>query len=644
MRYFLFIATLLTCCSAQAKISLPRFFSDGMVLQRNAPIHIWGWANAGEQVKIIFKNKSYRVVAGKNGEWKISLAPQKAGGPFDMKISGGNDIMIKDILIGDVWIASGQSNMEYEMSNVRNLYKEDIATSANNNIRQFAVAHQYSFEPLKDVQPMYGGWQAASPENVLHFSAVAYFFAKQLYEKNKVPIGIIHTSWGGTPAEAWMSKEALQPFPHYLQRYNYISQPDNIAKAKQRVDSVKKAYENKLDDYFKKDTTGYWCTGIGANVSNWKKMKLPTLWEAAGLPENYDGLVWFRKEIEIPAELAGKPALLELSYIDDIDNTYVNGQMIGSGVVWNEARKYTIPAGVLKAGKNIIAVKVMDTGGGGGIYGDGNLQLTVGGEILPLNNEWQYQAFTQVPLPAYPWNEGVLFMHYEPTSMYNAMLAPLIPYSIKGAIWYQGEANTNRAKEYETLFPAMIADWRKRFNQGNFPFLFVQLANFTDYAKGADWPALREAQTKTLKTSLNTGMAVAIDVGETGDIHPKNKKAVGERLALAAQKIAYGQPVVYSGPLYQSFTANGNKMIISFTNTGSGLTSKDGALQQFEIAGADKNFVPAMAEIKNNTVVVWSDAVTSPVAVRYAWKGSPEGCNLYNKEGLPASPFRTDSW
>ncbi|HEV8285899.1 MAG TPA: sialate O-acetylesterase [Chitinophagaceae bacterium] len=626
-----------------ANITLPSFFSDGVVLQRNTSINIWGWADAGEKVKIVFNNKTYQTLAAKNGEWKIKLAPQKAGGPYEMKISGNNELLIKDILIGDVWIASGQSNMEYEMGNVRNLYKDDIASSDNNFIRQFAVKKEYSFTPLKDVTSAYGGWKAANPENVLSFSAVAYFFARDLYAKYKVPIGIINTTWGGTPAEAWTSKEALKAFPNYFDRYEYISQPQHIKAIKARVDSVRKVYEKKIEDYLIKDTTGFSCTDINYNANDWKQMKLPALWEAAGLP-NYDGLVWFRKEMNIPDELANKEAVLELSYIDDIDNTYINGKLVGSGMIWNQARKYIIPAGILKAGKNVIAVKVIDTGGGGGVYGEGKLQLSIGDKIFPLNVDWQYKVFAQAPLPPYRWNGGILNLHYEPTALYNAMLAPSIPYNIKGVIWYQGEANSNRAKEYQRLFPNMIADWRKHFAQGNFPFLFVQLANYNELAKDADWPALREAQLKTLKLSPNTGMAVTIDIGEAGDIHPKNKKDVGLRLSLAAQKIAYKDNVVYSGPIYQSYKIEGNKIIIYFTNTSGDLVSNGGDLKYFEIAGADKKFVAANAEIKGNTVIVWSDAVAYPVAVRYAWSNSPDGCNLYNKEGLPASPFRTSDW
>jgi sialate O-acetylesterase len=643
MRLIVFTILFLSSLQLNANITLPSFFSDGVVLQRNTSINIWGWADAGEKVKIVFNNKTYQTIAAKNGGWKIKLAPQKAGGPYEMKITGKNELLIKDILIGDVWIASGQSNMEYEMVNVKSQYKDDIASSDNKFIRQFAVKKEYSFMPLKDVTSAYGGWKAASPENILSFSAVAYFFAKDLYAKYKVPIGIINTTWGGTPAEAWTSKEALKAFPNYFDRYEYIKQPQHIEEAKARVDSVRKDYEKKLDEYFTKDTTGFSCTDINYNADNWKQMILPALWETAGLP-NYDGLAWFRKEINIPSELANKEAVLELSYIDDADNTYVNGKLVGSGMIWNQARKYRIPAGVLKAGKNVIAVKVLDTGGGGGIYGEGNLQLSVGDKIFPLNADWRYKAFTQAPLPPYPWSGGTLNMHYEPTAMYNAMLAPLIPYSIKGVIWYQGEANSNRAKEYQRLFPNMIADWRKRFMQGDFPFLFVQLANYIDSGKDVDWPALREAQLKTLKLSPNTGMAVTIDIGESGDIHPKNKKDVGLRLSLAAQKIAYKDNVVYSGPIYQSYKIAGNKIIIYFTNTGSGLVSRDGNLKYFEIAGADKKFVEAKAEINGNTVIVWSDAIVNPIAVRYAWSTSPDGCNLYNKEGLPASPFRTNNW
>ncbi|MFT3679246.1 MAG: sialate O-acetylesterase [Ferruginibacter sp.] len=623
---------------------MPAIFSNGMVLQRNSAIPVWGNAKPGVPVTVVLDNKKKLTVTGIKGKWIVSLPAFKAGGPYTLKVYETNNpssaVEFTDVLVGDVWIASGQSNMEWEMRALKEKYNAEIAASENNLIRQFAVKREFSFTPQDDIHS--DGWKTAGPENTLSFSAVAYFFAKELYAKYKIPIGIINTTWGGTPAEAWTSKEALKPFPNYLKRYEHISRSANVEQVKARVDSLQKQYALKLDNYFKNDTTGYSCTLSNYDASAWKMMKLPTLWETGGLLNNYDGLVWFRKEIEIPAELAGKVAVLELSYIDDIDNTYINGQPIGSSLIWNEARKYIVPAGILKAGKNIIAVKVMDTGGGGGIYGNGNLQLSVDGKVFALDNEWQYKPFEQNTLPL--TGQIAVSMQNEPTALYNSMIAPLVPYAIKGVIWYQGEANANRAKEYEKLFPNMITDWRNRFKQGNFPFLFVQLANFIDYATGADWPALRDAQTKTLKTSLNTGMAVTIDIGETNDIHPKNKKDVGLRLALAAEKTAYKENIVYSGPMYQLHQTSGDKIVISFTHTGSGLLIKGDSLRQFFIAGADKKFVPANAFLKNNTVVVWSNAVRKPVAVRYAWTPSPEGCNLYNKEGLPAIPFRTDNW
>ncbi|MEN9569650.1 MAG: hypothetical protein RL172_881 [Bacteroidota bacterium] len=642
LRYIFFFAALQASFFAKADITLPAFINNGMVLQRNAPINIWGWAAAGEKVSIRFDGKTYHALTGSDGKWEVVLDKHIAGGPYQLHLQGNNTIVLNDVLVGDVWIAAGQSNMEYEMRNVKELYKKEIAQSANKQIRQFTVTKAYSFTTLTAVTAANGGWIAANPENTPAFSAVAYFFAVQLHQQNNVPIGIINTTWGGTPAEAWMSREALQPFTNYVQRYEYIKQPENIASLKASVSEAKLTYEQQLNQYFTSDTTGFYCSGALYNVNDWPKMKLPALWETAGLPANHDGMVWFRKEIMLPEDAAGKPAQLELSYIDDIDNTYVNGQLVGSSAIWNEARKYNIPAGVLKAGKNIIAVKIMDTGGGGGIYGDGNLQLSVAGNRYPLNTEWQYQPFPQQVLPPYPWDKAVLYLHYEPTTMYNAMLAPLIPYSIKGVIWYQGEANVNRAKEYESLFPAMIADWRKRFGQGNFPFLFVQLANYNDLAPGADWAALRAAQLKTLTTSPNTGMAVTIDVGEAGDIHPRNKKEVGLRLALAAQKIAYRKNVVHSGPVYKQHTVQQHKWVIQFTNTGTGLATRGAVLTGFEIAGPDKKFVPAQAIIRNNMVEVWSAKVPSPAAVRYAWANSPDGCNLYNQQGLPAAPFWAD--
>jgi sialate O-acetylesterase len=378
--------------------------------------------------------------------------------------------------------------------------------------------------------------------------------------------------------------------------------------------------------------------------ADWKTMSLPILWEGAGLPD-YDGIVWFRKEITLPATEAGKELTLSLATIDDADSTWFNGVVVGSTNGYNVARKYTVPGNLVKAGKNVITVRVVDTGGGGGIYGENkDLQLTSGEKIVAsLADQWQYQ--TALDISQMPPKPKVVYDQNSPAVLYNAMIAPLVPYAIKGAIWYQGESNAGRAYQYRTLFPAMIKDWRTQWKQ-DFPFLFVQLANFMkveEQPAESNWAELREAQAMTLSLP-KTGMAVIIDVGDANDIHPRNKQDVGKRLAMAAYKVAYNENTVYSGPTYKSMKTEGNKIILTFDNVGGGLVAKGGELKEFAIAGSDKKFVWADARVEGNTVVVSSKEVANPVAVRYAWANNPDKANLYNKEGLPASPFRTDDW
>ncbi|MCC9136677.1 sialate O-acetylesterase [Pontibacter silvestris] len=375
------------------------------------------------------------------------------------------------------------------------------------------------------------------------------------------------------------------------------------------------------------------------NTSDWAKMEIPGYWADTELGA-VNGVVWFRKKVEVPTSMAGQPAKLNMGRIVDADSVFVNGQFIGSTGYQYPPRWYNIPEGVLRAGDNTIAIRVINERGRGGFILDKPYKLEIGNLVIDLKGQWQYRLGASMePLG------GQTFVRWKPEGLYNAMIAPLTNYRIKGVIWYQGESNTDRASEYQKLFPALIQNWRNKWEQGSFPFLFVQLANFmepNEQPSESNWAQLREAQQKALALP-NTGMAVAIDLGEWNDIHPLNKKEVGKRLALAAQKVAYGESIVYAGPQYQSMKRNGNKIILSFRNTGSGLEAKGGdILKHFAIAGPDKKFVWANARIENNKVIVWSDKVPNPVAVRYAWADNPEGANLYNKEGLPAAPFKTD--
>ena len=623
------------------RVRLPRLISDGMVLQRDANVNIWGWANEGEEVTIKFINKLYHTTADHNGKWVIILSGLKAGGPYNMEVTASNQIILKNILIGDVWICSGQSNMVLPMNRVRDLYEDDIAESENPHIRHFWVPMKYNFiTPQEDIHS--GTWGSANPKNVLYFSATAYFFAKSLYEKYHVPIGLINAGIGGTPITAWLSENALEAFPSYLNTAEKFKDKTYVKKVIEEDKAIRDAWYRNIRQRDKgfTDRDRPWFDPT-LDASTWSTIYIPSYWQDEGTGI-VNGVVWFRKEIDIPSSMIKKPALLRMGRIVDSDSVYINGIFIGSISYQYPPRKYKLPENVLKAGKNTIVVRVINESGKGGFIKDKPYQLTAGGQTIDLKGEWQYRLGTTMdPLP------GQVFIQYKPLGLYNGMIAPLLNYTIKGVIWYQGESDTERTAEYQDLFSALITDWRQRWNRENFPFLYVQLANYMeakDQPAESHWAALRDSQLKTLSVP-NTGMAVAIDIGEWNDVHPLNKEDVGKRLALAAQKVAFGNNVVYSGPIYQSMQTQGNKIVITFTNTGSGLMVKgEGDLKHFAIAGMDRKFVWAKAHIEGDHVVVWNDKVKNPVAVRYAWADNPEGANLYNKEGLPASPFRTDNF
>jgi sialate O-acetylesterase len=634
------IFLLLLCGKLSAKVILPRLISDGIVLQRDIKIPIWGWADIGEEVTVSFNGNTYIAKTGAEKKWKVMLDPVKAGGPFEMKIVGTNIITIKNILIGDVWLCSGQSNMEYELYKSAERYSKEIATSANNQIRHFQVKRRIGFNTSNDIESV-NGWQAASPATAPNFTAVGYFFAKELYKKYKVPIGIINSSFGGTPAEAWMNENALKDFPNYYA--NAIKYKDAAL-----VDKITEQDKGMVDNWYKQVNEGDIGTAekwydTNYNSSDWKTMQMPSFWQDQGLSDVDAGVVWFKKEINIAAEDLGKNTLLKLGNIIQRDITYFNGVMVGTTGNKYLDRNYIIEAKLLKLGKNVITIRVLNESGDAGFIKDKPYELELHNKTIDLKGDWQYKlSKSSKPLQ----RGGITSFQKEPTSMYHGMLEPLVAYGIKGVIWYQGESNIGKNKEYHQLFSGLITQWRAEWGQGDFPFLFVQLANNNAPKRDPDesnLAALQEAQQQTLALP-NTGMAVANDVGEWNDVHPKNKLDVGKRLALVAQRVAYGdKKVVYSGPVYQSMKIAGNKIILKFDNIGSGLMAKNGGeLKYFSVAGANKKFVWAKAKIVGNTITVRSDDITSPVAVRYAWADNPEGANLYNKEGLPASAFRTD--
>jgi sialate O-acetylesterase len=621
---------------AYANVRMPLLFSDGMVLQRNKPIPVWGWADANERVEVRFNKQTKTITADKNGKWMVKLHSEKAGGPFELTIIGKNKIVITNVLVGEVWICSGQSNMEFQVSKTMNS-KVEIEDSNYPMIRHFGVAQDLSGSPKEDLKA--GKWAVCNKENVGDFTAVGYFFAKKIYAELKIPIGIINTSWGGTCVETWTSREAFEKSPEFKEMISEVPQVD--------MDAIFETYKKSVLDNLKK-VQGFDVTMTNENQfsalnfkdSHWPEIKVPSLWENQQIG-NIDGVVWMRKTIILSAEQAKKEAVLHLSKVDDEDVSYINGVEVGTNKIWEAQRVYKIPAGVLKEGVNVIAVRIADYTGGGGIYGDpADLKIDFKDSNLPLEGFWKFNV-VQVKIAISP--------NSYPSLLYNAMVNPLIPYAFQGVLWYQGEANVWRAKQYKTVFPLMINDWRTQWEQGDFPFYFVQLSTFDEYKgnskTGSKWAELREAQTETLKLP-NTGMVVTTDIGNAKDIHPTNKQDVGKRLAAIALNNVYGKKQVFSGPMYKSQEIKGNQIILTFDNIGSGLSASDsnGILNGFEIAGADKVFHSAKAIIKNNKVVVTSENVPNPVVVHYGWADDDTEINLFSKEKFPASPFRTDDW
>jgi len=631
---------LLTSTVIFAQVKLPRIIRDSMVLQHDSKINIWGWASAGEKVTVRFNHKTYKTTTDTKGKWTLQLAPAKAGGPYSMEISGKNKIILDHILLGEVWLFSGQSNMEHLMRQHDVVYANEILKANNPNIRQFKIPNVTSMaQPQADLPG--GSWKDVNPADVMDFSVVAYFFAEKIAVAHNVPVGIINAAWGGTPIEAWTSEEGFAEFPGQLATIAKNRDTAYLNNLRRRPGSnngsltakrpIDKGQEEKWYD-------------VSYQPKGWRNMAIPGYWEDQGV-KNLDGVVWFRKEIEVPASMTGKPAKVFLGRIIDADECYLNGIRIGATSYMYPQRRYPVPDGVLKPGKNILVVRITNNAGKGGFVPDKPYQLIADKDTLALTGYWQYKVGQVIAPLRGMGGGGNIAAHSQPAAIFNAMLAPVIPFSVKGFAWYQGESNTGKPQEYARIQPAMIKDWRTQWQMPDAPFLFVQLPGFMDYnylPGESGWAMFREAQAQSLALP-HTAMAVAIDLGEWNDIHPDRKKEVGERLALAAEKIAYKKDIVYTGPTLQSSVKDGNKMILTFSNTGSGLTTNDGEpVSEFAIAGADKKFVWGKAVIDGNRIIVAAEEITDPKYVRYAWADNPVNPNLFNKEGLPAAPFRTD--
>jgi sialate O-acetylesterase len=641
MKYKIILFWAIAVLQAHAQIRLPKLISDNMVLQRDQPIKIWGWASPKEKIELSFNKKTYKATTSDNGKWELPLSAQAAGTGFEMVLKGKNEVRIKNIAFGDVWLCSGQSNMVIPMERVKEKYPEDIASANYPDIRNFFVQTLTDLNGPKEDFPQ-GEWKTASPKDVLTFGAITFFFARDIQEKYKVPIGIINSSVGGTPIEAWISEGGYQELGDIQKIIARNKDTSYVNSFNRRLAAFAPARPQVRDA----GTIEHW-ESADYQPKGWRNFNIPGFWEDQGL-KDLNGVVWFRREFEVPQSWLGKPVKLYMGRIVDADEMYINGKKIGNITYQYPPRRYEIPSDLLKAGKNTFVIRVTNTAGKGGFVPDKPYFMTVGSEEIDLKGTWQYKiGEVYQPIRFGGIGGGGLVRQNQPTALYNAMIAPVLPMKIKGFLWYQGETNTDRPERYDAFLPALINDWRRLWNDPKLPFLGVQLANFQDInytPTESNWARLREAQNKA-HTLPNTAVAVTIDLGEWNDIHPLNKKDIGKRLALSARNLAYGEKeLVHSGPSLKSQRIENGKISLTFDNVAEGITSKDGEeLRWFSIADYDKKFVWAKTKIVGKDAIeVWNEAVKSPKYVRYAWQDNPEGVNFYNSVGLPASPFRTD--
>ena len=623
---------------AFAEVNPAPVFGANMVLQRDEPVKVWGTADKNETVTVAINGQSVKTKTNRNGKWSVMLKPMPAGGPHTLTVAGrGNKMAFDGVLVGEVWLCSGQSNMDWQVKSCNDAAKE-IAAADYPMIRCFAMEKNMSAVPLESFS---GSWTVCSPETAGDFTAVGYFFARELWNELEVPIGMINAAWGGTDIETWTSADSYEALPASVRR-NYSPETLSLLSRMSGPEGVEQ--RKKYDADFAADPAlaGKWYENPG-DPATWQTIKVPQEWSATSLAGD-DGHVWFRREFMLPESADGMRGIISLGPIDDLDITWVNGVEAGRSDRHDIQREYILDQGVLRGGTNTVTVRVTDTGGGGGMYGNPDeLWISTGGTQYPLAGEWTYKP--SVITTAYGIVQRNPNIHN--SLLYNAMINPIKELRIRGAIWYQGENNAYDAYAYRILFPNMINDWRACWGY-EFPFYWVQLANFMAEApvpRESSWAELREAQTMTLALP-QTGQAVIIDVGDPADIHPGNKQDVGRRLALNALAKDYGHTdIVWSGPTYMSYSVDGNRVTVTFDTCGSGLVvlNKYGYIEGFAVAGADRVFHLGKAWLEDGKVVVCSDMVAEPVAVRYAWSDNPQA-NLFNKEGLPAAPFRTDDW
>ena len=656
-RYWLAaVAAVALPARAWAEVKVDPLIGDHMVVQRDRPVKLSGSAAPGEEVHANLGAAKATAKADANGRWAVALPALAAGGPFTLRIRGANALTFTDVWAGEVWVASGQSNMEFPLQ--RSKGGADAAALGCSGLRLFTVANPPAAAPAKTAG---GEWRACDAASAVGFSAAAFHFGRELHRALGVPVGIVQATVGGTPAEAWTPREALRAEPTLATMVETLDRAMNDKAMHDDLAKKLAAWEAKnfhQDQGNRGEKLGWARAGGGKWTTT---MEIPQLWENAGL--NVDGAIWFRREVTVPEAWGGAELALSLGAIDDFDVTYWNGERIGATGAetpqyWSAPRRYVVPGRLVKAGRNVIAVRVFDHFGNGGFAGTPaqmNVKRTAAGEgeaPLPLAGTWTYKIERKLKPAVADWNTRPKLLGTDdpssPTVLWNALVAPVVGLPIAGVIWYQGESNVDRAAQYRTLFPAMIRGWRAAWGDAKLPFLFVQLPNFEEKKPPSPpgesaWAELREAQAVALREP-RTAMAVALDIGDAHDIHPREKQEVGRRLALAALKMVYAREVIASGPTFAAAVREGAAIKIRFTNVATGLTTSDGAAPRgFLIAGADRVWKPAEARIEGATVIVSNAEVKEPVAVRYGWANDPTA-TLRNQADLPAAPFRSDDW
>ncbi len=627
----------------QMDIRLPYLISSGMVLQREQVIKIWGEAAADQALTVDFIGKLYETQVNGDGSWELELDRLNAGGPYTMTVScAGRSIRITDILVGDVWVLGGQSNMELPVNRTFDLYEDEVRKDSDySGIRKFSVPQAYEFhQPIEELKG--GAWETLRPDTAGNFSAIGYFLAKELYDKYHIPIGLIHTAWGGTPAEAWMSETSLMRFGRFRELLSLCKDDAYVKESitRDQLNTVNWNRELDIKDKGLSDEKALWYLPECDDTA-WNRIEVPLNFQGTEL-ERLKGSVWFRREFFLPEDLASEEAKLSLGTIIDADTTYLNGVEVGNTTYKYPPRRYRIPEGVLKAGRNVLAVRVVVNHSVGAFITDMPYFIHIGKEKLPLSGTWRYQIGAKAVAP-----EPQVFFHNKPTGLFKAMIYPLRNYTIRGVLWYQGESNDPYPYDYKELFEAVIRDWRSLWKLGDFPFYYVQITNYCLWkqeSKVSSWARLRNEQRLAMEIPA-TGMVVTCDIGEYNDLHPQDKKKVALRLARWIRKDIFGENIEPCGPMIDRVVREGDRLRLYFTHIGGGLKAINGELRTFMISGTDGVYYEARAEIDQDTILVYqaeqvhNRKIRNPVSVRYAWLDNPEGANLYNKEGLPASPF-----